>query len=81
MTGTIKCFVVIVVPFLFIQEVQGFGKMWALEKGMVHEGDRHLCLKLEMGAIDNLCAYSYPEASLDDLKMAIKWVTWSEKNC
>lgn len=74
-TGTLFC------PFeprtnLFIQEVQGFGKMWALEKGMVHEGDRHLCLKLEMGAIDNLCAYSYPEASLDDLKMAIKWVTW-----
>jgi len=59
----------------FIEQVQGFGKAWALEKGMVHDG-HHLATKLDMGAIDNLCAYSYPEASLDDLRMSIKWVTW-----
>lgn len=59
----------------FINEVQGFGQAWALEKGMVHEGS-HLLRKLELGAIDNLCAYSYPDASLEELKMAIKWVTW-----
>jgi hypothetical protein len=59
----------------FIREVQGYGKAWALTHGMVEEG-HHLCTKLDMGAIDNLCAYSYPDANLEELKMAIKWVTW-----